>query len=93
MNNYEDNDVEYSFTWNHRVLKSTSEFEGTVMEEFSIVEVQYRDGEPSSYCQPFLTCDAVSGLSAILEQMKAALAKPVLLEEDFPTYEEEDDNA
>lgn len=93
MSDYENEDFEYNFTWNHRVLKTTSEFEGMIDEEFRIVEAQYRDGELSSYCEPFLQGDTLEDLSAVLDQMKTALAKPVLLIEDFPNYEEEDDNA
>ena len=93
MSNYEDEDFDYNFTWNHRVLKTTSEFEGILIEDYRIVEAQYRDGKLSSYCQPFLQGDSLEDLSWALDQMKAALAKPILLEEDFPDHKEEDDNA
>ena len=92
MSDYEE-DFEYNFTWNHRVVKTTNEFEGSLIEDFQIVEVQYRDGVPSSYCDPFVQADTLEDLSSILDQMRDALKKPVLLHEDFPDYKDEDDNA
>lgn len=88
-------DVDYSFTWNHRILKKTYEFEGSLCEDFYLMEVQYRDGVPSSYCEPFVSAESLDGLEKVLNQMQSALSKPVLLMEDFPdlTEEEEDDNA
>lgn len=93
MSQPDDDNFDYNFTWNHRVLKTTSEFEGMLIEDYRIVEAQYRDNKLSSYCEPFLQGDSLGDLSGILDQMKAALAKPILLEEDFPDHEDEDDNA
>lgn len=107
MNNYEedyeDEDFEYGFTWDHRVLKTTSEFEGILEENYSIVECHYRNGEPSSCNDPFLTADSIETLNSLLDQMKSALKKPVLLMEDLESFtdldilvrrnREEDDNA
>jgi len=93
MSDKTDSDFEYNFTWNHRVLKTTSEFEGMLIEDYRIVEAQYRDSKLSSYCEPFLQGDTLEDLSSILDQMKTALAKPILLEEDFPDHKDEDDNA
>ena len=92
--NYED-DVDYNFIWNHRVLKTTSEFEGSVYEDFRIVEVQYRNGLISTYCEPFTSAESLDQLQKTLNQMQDALSKPVLLLEDFADLEEdeEDDNA
>lgn len=103
MSDYGDEDFEYDFTWNHRVLKTTSEFEGTLDENYTIVECQYRNGQPSSCNDPFLTADSMESLSSLLDQMKSALEKPVLLMEDLESFtdldilvrrnREEDDNA
>lgn len=100
---YEEDYYEYDFTWNHRVLKTTSEFEGTLDETYTIVECQYRNGEPSSCCDPFLSADSMETLQTLLDQMKTAFQKPVLLMEDLETFtdldilarrnREEDDNA
>jgi hypothetical protein len=94
MNDYQ-YDVDYSFTWNHRILKKTYEFEGSISEDFYIMEVQYRDGVPSSYCEPFVSAESLDGLQKVLNQMQSAFSKPVLLMEDFTDLEteEEDDNA
>lgn len=102
MSEYEE-DCEYSFTWDHRVLKTTYEEEGSLIEEYTIVECQYRDGEPSSCCDPFLTADSIEDLQTLLAQMKSALKKPVLLMEDLNSFtdldvlarrnRDEDDNA
>jgi hypothetical protein len=94
MTDYE-NDLDYSFTWNHRVLKITSEIEGSVYEDFRIVEVQYRNGIISTYCDPFTSAESLDELQKILNQMQGALNKPVLVLEDFSDLEEdeEDDNA
>jgi hypothetical protein len=64
-------------------------------ESFRIVEVQYRNGLISSYCDPFTTGDSIDELHRVLNQMKDALSKPVLVLEDFADLErdEEDDNA
>ena len=95
MTNYEDNDFEYNFTWNHRVLKTTSEFEGMIDENFQIVEVQYRNGIISTYCEPFTSAESLDELQKTLNQMQDALNKPVLVLEDFADLdtEEQDDNA
>jgi len=94
MTDYE-NDFEYHFTWNHRVLKITSEIEGSVYEDFRIVEVQYRNGIISTYCDPFTSAESLDELQKTLNQMQGALNKPVLVLEDFSDLEEdeEDDNA
>jgi hypothetical protein len=88
-------DLDYSFTWNHRVLKTTSEIEGTVYEDFRIVEVQYRNGLISTHCEPFTSAESLDQLQKTLNQMQDALNKPVLVLEDFADLEEEeeDDNA
>jgi hypothetical protein len=88
-------DLDYSFTWNHRVLKTTSEIEGSVYEDFRIVEVQYRNGLVSTYCEPFVSAESFDELQKTLNQMRDALSKPVLVLEDFADLEEEeeDDNA
>ena len=95
MSDYEDNDFEYDFTWNHRVLKTTSEFEGMIDENFQIVEVQYRNGIISTYCEPFTSAESLDELQKTLNQMQDALNKPVLVLEDFADLdpEEQDDNA
>jgi hypothetical protein len=100
MNDYGDED-HLSFTWNHRVLKTTSEFEGILEENYTIVECQYRDGKPSSCCDPFLTADSVEGLQGLLAQMQTALTKPVIFVDDLTSFHDldilarhnEDDNA
>jgi len=96
MTDYED-DVDYSFTWNHRVLKTTSEIEGSVYEDFRIVEVQYRNRLVSTYCEPFTSAESLDELEKVLNQMRDALSKPILVLEDFADLdldaEEEDDNA
>lgn len=88
-------DVDYDFTWNHRVLKTTSEFEGMIDEDFQIVEVQYRNGIISTYCQPFTSAESLGELQKTLTQMQDALSKPILVLEDFADLdpEEQDDNA
>jgi hypothetical protein len=88
-------DVDYSFTWNHRVLKTTSELEGSVYEDFQIVEVQYRNGIISTYCDPFTSAESLDQLQKTLNQIQDALNKPVLVLEDFADLQEdeEDDNA
>lgn len=88
-------DLDYSFTWNHRVLKTTIEIEGSVYEDFRIVEVQYRNGVISTYCEPFTSAESIDQLQKTLNQMQDAFSKPVLLLEDFSDLEEdeEDDNA
>ena len=83
MSDYGDEDVDYDFTWNHRVLKTTSEFEGTLEENYTIVECQYRNGEPSSCNDPFLTASSLDELENLLKQLKSALGKPVILMEDL----------
>lgn len=95
MSDYENNDFECNFIWNHRVLKTTSEFKGILNEDFRIVEVHYRNGLISTYCEPFTNSDSFGGLQRILTQMKDALNKPVLVLEDFTDLEpqEQDDNA
>ena len=88
-------DVDYDFTWNHRVLKTTSEFEGMIDENFQIVEVQYRNGIISTYCEPFTSAESFDELQKTLNQMQDALSKPILVLEDFADLdtEEQDDNA
>ena len=86
MSDHGDEDVDYDFTWNHRVLKTTSEFEGTLEENYTIVECHYRNGQPSSCCDPFLTADSVEDLRALLKQLKIALEKPVILMEDLQSF-------
>lgn len=86
MSDHGDEDVDYDFTWNHRVLKTTSEFEGTLEENYTIVECHYRNGQPSSCCDPFLTADSVEDLEALLKQLKIALEKPVILMEDLQSF-------
>jgi hypothetical protein len=103
MSDYGDEDVDYDFTWNHRVLKTTSEFEGILEENYTIVECHYRNGEPSSCCDPFLTGDSIEDLRALLAKMKSALEKPVILMKDLDSFtdldilvhrnKDEDDNA
>jgi hypothetical protein len=95
MSDYEDNDFEYDFTWNHRVLKTSIEFEGTLDENFRIVEVQYRNGIISTYCEPFTSAESLDQLQKVIKQMQDALSKPVLVLEDFADLdtEEQDDNA
>jgi hypothetical protein len=95
MSEYTDEDFDYDFTWNHRVLKKTYELDGSIYEDFYIMEVQYKDGIPSSYCEPFVSAESVEQLQKVLNQMQAALSKSVLLMEDFTDTEseEEDDNA
>jgi hypothetical protein len=85
-------DVEYSFTWNHRVVKKTYEFEGSLCEDFYIMEVQYRDGVPSSYCEPFISAESFDGLQKVFNQMQNAFSKPVLLMEDFTDAEQEEND-
>jgi hypothetical protein len=85
-------DVDYDFTWNHRVLKTTSEFEGSLSEDFQIVEVQYRNGIISTYCEPFTSAESIDGLRKTLTQMQDALSKPVLVLEDFADLEENEEN-
>ena len=87
-----DEDFEYSFTWNHRVVKKTYEFEGSLCEDFYIMEVQYRDGVPSSYCEPFVSAESFDGLQKVFNQMQNAFSKPVLLMEDFTDAEQEEDD-
>lgn len=88
-------DVDYSFTWNHRVLKKTYELEGSLCEDFYIVEVQYRDGVPSSYCDPFVSAESLEELEKVVDRIRGAFFKPILLMEDFPDLkaEELEDNA
>lgn len=86
MSDHGDEDFDYDFTWNHRVLKTTSEFEGSLEENYTIVECHYRNGEPSSCCDPFLTGDSVEDLRALLKQLKIALEKPVILMEDLQSF-------
>jgi hypothetical protein len=88
-------DVDYSFTWNHRIVKKTYEFEGSLCEDFYIMEVQYRDGIPSSYCDPFVSAESLQELEKVADRIKGAFSKPVLVMEDFPDLkaEELDDNA
>lgn len=95
MSDYDNNDFEYDFTWNHRVLKTTSEFEGMIDENFQIVEVQYRNGIISTYCEPFTSAESLDQLQKTINQMQDALSKPVLVLEDFADLdpEEQDDNA
>lgn len=95
MSNNDNNDFEYDFTWNHRVLKTTSEFEGMIDENFQIVEVQYRNGIISTYCEPFTSAESLDQLQKTINQMQDALSKPVLVLEDFADLdpEEQDDNA
>jgi hypothetical protein len=85
-------DVDYNFTWNHRVLKTISEFEGSLSEDFQIVEVQYRNGIISTYCEPFTSAESIDGLRKALTQMQDALSKPVLVLEDFADLEEDEEN-
>ena len=95
MSDYDNNDFEYDFTWNHRVLKTTSEFEGMIDENFQIVEVQYRNGIISTYCEPFTSAESLDELQKTINQIQDALSKPVLVLEDFADLdpEEQDDNA
>jgi len=90
MTDHNDEDFEYDFTWNHRVLKTTSEFEGILEENYTIVECQYRNGRPSSCCDPFFTADSVEGLQELLTKMQAALSKPVLLMEELDSFHDLD---
>jgi hypothetical protein len=85
MTDYEDDldDFDYDFTWDHRVLKTTHEFEGTLVEEYTIVECHYKDGKPHGCSDPFLTGDTIEELNETLENMKIALTKPVLFLEDI----------
>lgn len=85
MSEYEE-DCEYSFTWDHRVLKTTYELEGSLIEQYTIVECQYRDGEPSSCCDAFLTAESIEELHTLLDRMRVALKKPVLLMEDLNSF-------
>jgi hypothetical protein len=64
-------------------------------ENFQIVEVQYRNGIISTYCEPFTSAESVHQLEKTLTQMQDALNKPILVLEDFADldHEEKDDNA
>lgn len=87
-------------TWNYRVIEFvTPSSEGAPEERWrAIHEVHYdENGRPSSYTESpaRVAWDVDDGDSAplfILERMKRALAKPVLLERDFHSQQSCVDN-
>ena len=89
MTEYE-NDFNYDFTWNHRILKKTYQFEGSLYEDFYIMEVHYKDGQPSSCCEPFISAESFDELQKVINQMQGAFSKPVLCMDDFEDQEPEE---
>ncbi len=78
--------------WNYRVIEFVDPKNNEPWR--SIHEVHYQDGRPASYSgsPAHVTWDVSEGNSAaetMLEKMREALAKPVLVEIDFMTPSEE----